>query len=187
MKVTENKEKNTDGIWLKKIGNARSVITIWRSFQSQGVIFLYLLLFLFFWWVTTLSKILLRPQVEQMLEKYEWISNERQFFGQPNTAYDFAANDMKEVSRRLSKLQETKEKLGKNVNMRAMNMLGKAEEKVRQSKKAVDSRRGWRYCVVVKWDLAAKPSRAALAGRNRNAASQRTMIFRMPPTFITST
>ena len=82
-----------------------------------------------------LSKILLYPQVEQMLEKYEWISNERQFFGQPNTAYDFAANDMKEVSRRLSKLQETKEKLGKNVNMRAMNMLGKAEEKVRQSKK----------------------------------------------------
>jgi len=68
-------------------------------------------------------------KVEQMLEKYEWISNERHFFGQPNTAYDFAANDMKEVARRLSKLQETKEKLGKNVNMRAMNMLGKAEEK----------------------------------------------------------
>ncbi|XP_022781443.1 structural maintenance of chromosomes protein 2-like [Stylophora pistillata] len=37
--------------------------------------------------------------------------------------------DMKDVSRRLSKLQETKDKLGKNVNMRAMNMLGKAEEK----------------------------------------------------------
>ena len=66
-----------------------------------------------------------------MLEKYEWITNEKQFFGQPNTAYDFAGNDMKEVSRRLSKLQETKEKLGKNVNMRAMNMLGKAEEKVK--------------------------------------------------------
>ena len=65
-----------------------------------------------------------------MLEKYEWICNEKQFFGQPNTAFDFAANDMKDVSRRLTKLQETKEKLGKNVNMRAMNMLGKAEEKV---------------------------------------------------------
>ena len=89
-----------------------------------------------------LPKIILYPQVEQMLEKYEWISNERQFFGQPNTAYDFAANDMKEVSRRLSKLQETKEKLGKNVNMRAMNMLGKAEEKVRQSKKR------WIACVA---------------------------------------
>ncbi|KAK2569628.1 Structural maintenance of chromosomes protein 2 [Acropora cervicornis] len=68
-------------------------------------------------------------KVEQMLEKYEWICNEKQFFGQPNTAFDFAANDMKDVSRRLTKLQETKEKLGKNVNMRAMNMLGKAEEK----------------------------------------------------------
>jgi len=68
-------------------------------------------------------------KVEQMLEMYEWISNEKHFFGQPNTAYDFAANDMKEVARRLSKLQETKEKLGKSVNMRAMNMLGKAEEK----------------------------------------------------------
>ena len=65
-----------------------------------------------------------------MLEKYDWIYNEKHFFGQPNTAYDFAANDMKEVARRLSKLQETKEKLGKHVNMRAMNMLGKAEEKV---------------------------------------------------------
>ena len=92
--------------------------------------------------MATRSKIPLHPQVEQMLEKYEWISNERQFFGQPNTAYDFAANDMKEVSRRLSKLQETKEKLGKNVNMRAMNMLGKAEEKVRQSKKR------WITCVA---------------------------------------
>ena len=67
-----------------------------------------------------------------MLEKYDWISNEKHFFGQPNTAYDFAANDMKEVARRLSKLQETKGKLGKNVNMRAMNMLGKAEEKVKK-------------------------------------------------------
>ncbi|KAJ7386503.1 Structural maintenance of chromosomes protein 2 [Desmophyllum pertusum] len=68
-------------------------------------------------------------KVEHMLEKYDWISNEKHFFGQPNTAYDFAANDMKEVNRRLRKLEETKEKLGKNVNMRAMNMLGKAEEK----------------------------------------------------------
>ncbi|RMX39519.1 hypothetical protein pdam_00006145, partial [Pocillopora damicornis] len=68
-------------------------------------------------------------KVEQMLQKYDWIASERNFFGQPNSAFDFAANDMKDVSRRLSKLQETKDKLGKNVNMRAMNMLGKAEEK----------------------------------------------------------
>lgn len=66
-----------------------------------------------------------------MLQKHEWIQNERQFFGKPNTAYDFAANDMKDISKRLTKLQETKEKLSKKVNMRAMNMLEKAEEKVK--------------------------------------------------------
>ncbi len=43
-----------------------------------------------------------------MLGKYEWISTDRQFFGKPNTAYDFEAADMKEVSRRLAKMQEQK-------------------------------------------------------------------------------
>ena len=43
-----------------------------------------------------------------MLAKYDWIATDRQFFGQPNTAYDFAANNIKEVTRRLAKLQEQK-------------------------------------------------------------------------------
>ncbi|XP_072173354.1 structural maintenance of chromosomes protein 2-like [Diadema setosum] len=68
-------------------------------------------------------------RVEALMNKYEWIAAERQFFGQPNTAYDFASSDPRESGRRLQKLQETKEKLGKSVNMRAMNMLSKAEEK----------------------------------------------------------
>ncbi|XP_019642179.1 PREDICTED: structural maintenance of chromosomes protein 2-like [Branchiostoma belcheri] len=67
--------------------------------------------------------------VEHMLNKYEWIASDRKFFNQPNTPYDFKANNPKEAGRRLQKLEETKDKLSKNVNMRAMNMLGKAEEK----------------------------------------------------------
>ncbi|KAL5017230.1 hypothetical protein ScPMuIL_006819 [Solemya velum] len=67
-------------------------------------------------------------QVEVLLENYDWIADEKKYFGQPNTAYDFQANDPKEAERRIKKLQETKEKLSRNVNMRAMNMLGKAEE-----------------------------------------------------------
>ncbi|XP_060555176.1 LOW QUALITY PROTEIN: structural maintenance of chromosomes protein 2-like [Ruditapes philippinarum] len=66
--------------------------------------------------------------VEHMLETYEWIVDERKQFNQPNTAYDFKVNDPKESERRIQKLTETKEKLARNVNMRAMNMLGKAEE-----------------------------------------------------------
>ncbi|XP_038075031.1 structural maintenance of chromosomes protein 2-like [Patiria miniata] len=68
-------------------------------------------------------------KVETLMAKYEWIATEKQYFGQPNTAYDFSNSEPREVARRLQKLQETKEKLSRNVNMRAMNMLSKAEEK----------------------------------------------------------
>lgn len=69
-------------------------------------------------------------QVAKMLTDYEWISSEKHLFGQPNTAYDFKTNNPKEAGQRLQKLQEKKEKLGRNVNMRAMNMLSEAEERV---------------------------------------------------------
>ena len=65
-----------------------------------------------------------------MLQNYDWIADEKKYFGQTNTAYDFKVNDPKESERRIQKLTETKEKLAKSVNMRAMNMLGKAEEQV---------------------------------------------------------
>lgn len=69
-------------------------------------------------------------QVENLLQNYDWIVDEKKYFGQPNTAYDFKANDPKEAERRIQKLTDTKDKLSKSVNMRAMNMLGKAEEQV---------------------------------------------------------
>ncbi|XP_059166173.1 structural maintenance of chromosomes protein 2-like [Physella acuta] len=66
--------------------------------------------------------------VETLLEKYDWIVDERKFFGQPNTVYDFAAQDPKEAEKRIQKLTETKNKLSKSVNVRAMNLLGHADE-----------------------------------------------------------
>ncbi|XP_025958908.2 structural maintenance of chromosomes protein 2 [Dromaius novaehollandiae] len=68
-------------------------------------------------------------KVAKMLKEYEWIASEKPLFGQPNTAYDFKTNDPKEAGQKLQKLQEKKEKLGRNVNMRAMNMLSEAEER----------------------------------------------------------
>lgn len=70
-------------------------------------------------------------KVAKMLNDYEWISSEKHLFGQENTAYDFKTNNPKAAGQRLQKLQEMKEKLGRNVNMRAMNMLTQAEERVR--------------------------------------------------------
>lgn len=65
-----------------------------------------------------------------MLNEYEWIASEKALFGQPNTVYDFKTNSPKEASQKLQKLQEKKEKLGINVNTRAISMLAETEERV---------------------------------------------------------
>ncbi|XP_057580174.1 structural maintenance of chromosomes protein 2 [Hippopotamus amphibius kiboko] len=68
-------------------------------------------------------------KVSKMLKDYDWINAEKHLFGQPNSTYDFKTNNPKEAGQRLQKLQEMKEKLGRNVNMRAMNVLTEAEER----------------------------------------------------------
>lgn len=65
-----------------------------------------------------------------MLTKYEWIEADRAFFGQPNGLYDFSQHDPKEVGHKLPKLLERKNKLSREVNTRAVNLLGKEEEQV---------------------------------------------------------
>jgi len=69
-----------------------------------------------------------QERVRRMLAEHAWIEADQQFFGQPSTSYDFKATDPHEASKRIGKLEEARTKLGKNVNMRAMKMLGKAEE-----------------------------------------------------------
>ncbi|KGL72685.1 Structural maintenance of chromosomes protein 2, partial [Tinamus guttatus] len=81
-------------------------------------------------------------KVAQMLKEYEWIASEKALFGQPQTAYDFKNNNPEEAGQKLQKLREKKEKLGRNVNMRAMNMLSEAEERyndLRKKKRIVEN------------------------------------------------
>uniref|UniRef100_A0AAZ3PI16 SMC hinge domain-containing protein n=1 Tax=Oncorhynchus tshawytscha TaxID=74940 RepID=A0AAZ3PI16_ONCTS len=51
--------------------------------------------------------------------EHEWI----------NTGYDFKVNNPKEAGQRLRKLEESKSRLERSVNKRAMNMLSQAEER----------------------------------------------------------
>ena len=67
--------------------------------------------------------------VDQMLKKYAWISSEKEYFGVPNSAYDFSVMDEATLRSKIGTLAKEKEKLTNNVNMRAMTMLGQAEEK----------------------------------------------------------
>ncbi|NXJ25128.1 SMC2 protein, partial [Dicrurus megarhynchus] len=68
-------------------------------------------------------------KVAKMLKEYQWIASDKAHFGQPNTQYDFKSNNPKEASQKLQKLQEQKEKLGRSVNTRALNMLSDVEER----------------------------------------------------------
>ncbi|XP_054034949.1 structural maintenance of chromosomes protein 2 [Dryobates pubescens] len=67
--------------------------------------------------------------ISKIMEEHPWIASEKQFFGQPGTAYDFKANDPKDVAVKLQKLQEKKDVLSKRVNLKALNRLSETEEK----------------------------------------------------------
>ena len=69
-----------------------------------------------------------KSRVKSMLQEYDWIKDDRQSFGKPNTTYDFKATNPTDAGKRIQKLEGAQEKLKKSVNMRAMNMLAKAEE-----------------------------------------------------------
>ncbi|NXE11058.1 SMC2 protein, partial [Lophotis ruficrista] len=68
-------------------------------------------------------------KVTKMLKEYEWIASDRALFGQPNTIYDFETTNPKEAIQKLQNLQERKEKLRRNVNMKAISMLSETEER----------------------------------------------------------
>lgn len=66
--------------------------------------------------------------MERLIESHEWIKDEKEMFGQANSVYDFTKHNMKEINHRLNDIKTRKEKLGKQVDMRAMGMLAKKEE-----------------------------------------------------------
>jgi len=79
---------------------------------------------------TNLSEQLIQAthQLERLIESNEWIRDEKSMFGKVNTVYDFEKHNMKEVNHRLNDIKNRKEKLSKQVDMRAMGMLAKKEE-----------------------------------------------------------
>ena len=61
-------------------------------------------------------------------KEYEWIALEKESFGKVNTVYDFKATNPNEAAKRIQKLEGSQEKMAKTINVRAMNMLTKAQE-----------------------------------------------------------
>ncbi|KAF6208651.1 hypothetical protein GE061_017109 [Apolygus lucorum] len=66
--------------------------------------------------------------LKKMRKEYRWIEGDREYFGQANGMYDFEANNPEEAGRKIDKLNKLKEKIGRNVNPKAMDMLSTQEE-----------------------------------------------------------
>lgn len=66
-----------------------------------------------------------------LLDKNRWIESQKKFFGVANSEYDFQSFNPKQSHAQIKELEEMKEKLAKNVNTRAQNMLASVEDQVK--------------------------------------------------------
>lgn len=70
-----------------------------------------------------------KTTAKEMLSTYSWIETDQHMFGQSGSPYDFETTSPKESSKRCAKIKEKLDTLQKSVNMRALTLLGQAEEK----------------------------------------------------------
>lgn len=69
-----------------------------------------------------------KTRVAEMLKEHDWIAQEEQYFGKPNGSYDFSELRPSETEQRIASLAELKDKLGRTLNTKAMNLLAETEE-----------------------------------------------------------
>jgi len=85
-----------------------------------------------------------KRKLNDMVKKYDWIEQEKGYFGKSGGIYDFKVNEPEEMTRKLHQLESKRERLSRNVNSRAMNLLNKEEEQYNETtkkKKIVESDR----------------------------------------------
>jgi len=93
--------------------------------------------------------------VEHLEKKYSWIATEKQFFGKPNTDFDFKARSPQEAQKELTSLQEEQAKLSKQINKKVMSMFEKAEQEYKElveKKKIIENDRAKIEAVIAELD-----------------------------------
>ncbi|XP_053685055.1 structural maintenance of chromosomes protein 2 [Sabethes cyaneus] len=71
-------------------------------------------------------------KISGLEEKYPWITEDKEFFGVKNTRYDYNKEDPQEAGRKLNKLQDSKQKMSRNINQKAMVLLDREEEQYKE-------------------------------------------------------
>ncbi|GAB1868004.1 Structural maintenance of chromosomes protein [Camponotus japonicus] len=76
-----------------------------------------------------------KHKVLELTRKYEWIEQEKAYFGKEGGIYDFKVNKPDEMEQKVQYLQGTREKLCRNINTRSINLLDKEEEQYNETLK----------------------------------------------------
>ncbi|XP_043480727.1 structural maintenance of chromosomes protein 2 [Leptopilina heterotoma] len=69
-----------------------------------------------------------KHKVAELKRKYEWIEQDKDYFGEAGGMYDFSVNDPEKMGQKMHQLENQRDRLSRNVNTRAMNLLNKEEE-----------------------------------------------------------
>ncbi|KAG4304716.1 hypothetical protein PORY_001769 [Pneumocystis oryctolagi] len=67
--------------------------------------------------------------LKQMEAEHEWIQDEKENFGKPNTMFDFSNHDIKKYKESLNSLSERFQTLKKKINPKVINMIDGVEKK----------------------------------------------------------
>ncbi|XP_016912074.1 structural maintenance of chromosomes protein 2 [Apis cerana] len=76
-----------------------------------------------------------KENVSELTQKYEWIEQDKIYFGKTGGIYDFNVNKPKEMEQKVQQLQSMREKLSRTINTRAISLLDKEEEQFNEMMK----------------------------------------------------
>lgn len=71
-------------------------------------------------------------RLQALEKKYKWIETDREYFGVKNTKYDYTKENPMESGDKLRKAQAQKEKMEKRINVKAMMLLEREEEQLKE-------------------------------------------------------
>ena len=67
-----------------------------------------------------------------LLKEHPWLKEEEGEFGKEGSDFDFKSMDMKEVSKKITRLEEEQETLGRKLNKKVLGMMEKAESEYQE-------------------------------------------------------
>ncbi|XP_076291104.1 structural maintenance of chromosomes 2 isoform X2 [Lasioglossum baleicum] len=76
-----------------------------------------------------------KQKVSELLRKYEWIEQDKIYFGKAGGIYDFEVNKPDEMKQKVHRLQTHHERLSRNINTRAVSLFDKEEEQYNEMMK----------------------------------------------------